>query len=140
MNDCTYLLLVQSTLPRAENIANAVARMERIPLVVDEAKRGLKNPPRVVVETALRQTRGAISYYDVAILGLSGGDAAQREALHKAARPVVAALKDFAAFLEEELLPRADGEWRIGREKFLEKFALVTDAGVTADETLAAAE
>jgi NAD(P)-dependent dehydrogenase (short-subunit alcohol dehydrogenase family) len=76
----------------------------------------------------------------VAILGLSGGDVAEREALRRAARPVVASLNDFADFLEQELIPRADGEWRIGREKFLKKFALVTDAGVTADETLAAAE
>jgi uncharacterized protein (DUF885 family) len=140
MNDCTYLLLVQSTLPRAENIAHAVARMARIPRIVEEAKRQLKNPPRVVVETAIRQTRGAITYYDTAILGLSGGDVPQREALRSAGRPVVAALKDFARFLEQELLPRADGEWRLGREKFVKKFALVTDAGVTADETLAAAE
>ncbi|HWA97474.1 MAG TPA: DUF885 domain-containing protein, partial [Pirellulales bacterium] len=140
INDCTYLLLVQSTLPRAQNIANAVARMKQIPRVVDEAKRELKNPPRVVVETALRQTRGAIAYYDVAIHSMSGGDAAERKTLRDASPPVVAALQEFARFLETELLPRASGEWRIGREKFVKKFALVTDAGVTADETLAAAE
>ena len=140
MNDCTYLLLVQSTLPRAENIANAVARMKRIPPIVDVAKRELKRPPRVVVETALRQTRGAIAYYDAEMIGLSGGDAAQRATLKKAAAPVVAALKDFQRFLEVELLPRSDGPWRLGRDKFVRKFELVLDANVTADETLTAAE
>jgi uncharacterized protein (DUF885 family) len=53
---------------------------------------------------------------------------------------VVAALKDYQQFLENELLPRATGEWRIGRRKFAKKLELVLDAGMTANQVLADAE
>src|SRR4029079_8931125 len=43
-------------------------------------------------------------------------------------------------FLEKELLPRATGDWRIGRDKFVRKIELELDSGLTAEEVLAAAE
>jgi uncharacterized protein (DUF885 family) len=60
--------------------------------------------------------------------------------LKKAAGPVVAALKQHQLFLENELLPKATGEWRLGKKKFSRKLELVLDAGLTADQVLADAE
>ena len=57
-----------------------------------------------------------------------------------AAAPVAALLKDYQTFLEKDLMPRATGEWRIGKKKFYKKFELETDAGVTADEVFADAK
>jgi uncharacterized protein (DUF885 family) len=52
----------------------------------------------------------------------------------------VACLKDYQRFLEHELLPRAHGPWRIGKENFARKLELELDAGLTAAEVLADAE
>jgi uncharacterized protein (DUF885 family) len=60
--------------------------------------------------------------------------------LKSAAEPIVAALKDYQQFLEKELMPRATGEWRIGKRKFAKKLELVLDAGLSADQVLADAE
>jgi uncharacterized protein (DUF885 family) len=49
-------------------------------------------------------------------------------------------LKEYQKFLEEDLQPRAHGEWRLGRERFAQKLELELDAGRTADEVLADAE
>jgi hypothetical protein len=38
------------------------------------------------------------------------------------------------------LLPRAEGEWRLGKEKFAARFEMDLDAGLTADEAVAEAE
>jgi hypothetical protein len=38
------------------------------------------------------------------------------------------------------LLPRATGEWRLGRDKFCRKFELEMDANLTADQALAEAQ
>ena len=54
--------------------------------------------------------------------------------------PVVAALKEYQKFLENDLLPRAKGEWRLGKEKFARKLELELDAGITAEEVLREAE
>ena len=60
--------------------------------------------------------------------------------MQKAAAEVVACLKDYRQFLEKEVLPRANGQWRLGPEKFAKKLDLELDAGLMADEVLAAAE
>jgi uncharacterized protein (DUF885 family) len=49
-------------------------------------------------------------------------------------------LKDYQEFLEKDLLPRARGDWRLGKEKFARKLELELDAGLSAEEVLRAAE
>lgn len=139
ISDSTFLLLTQSTESKATNVKNCVARMSQIPRIVAAAKENLKNPPPVFVETALRQNRGAISYYESGIFPIAG-ETPQLSELGPAAKPVVAALKEYQKFLEDDLLPRSKGEWRIGKEKFARKLELELDAGLTAEQVLKEAE
>lgn len=134
-----YVLLTQSTEPKPRNIANSVARMGHIPKVIAAAKETLKNPPRVIVETAIKQNRGAISFYESGIYELSG-ETPQVSELTPAAKPVIAALKEYQKFLEEELLPKAKGDWRLGKERFVKKLELELDAGLTAEQVVKEAE
>src|SRR5207302_10092611 len=48
ITESVYLLLTQSTLPPAENVRNAAARMALLPRIVAAAQDNLRNPPRVV--------------------------------------------------------------------------------------------
>lgn len=131
-----FSLLTQSTQPKELNVANAIARIREIPKVIAAAKESLVNPPRVHVETAISQNQGAIRFYQKGIIDLVGGTS-RLEELKGAAAAVVPVLKDYQDFLEQDLLPRANGEWRIGPEKFARKFELETDAGVGAEQTYA---
>src|SRR6266436_649760 len=72
INDSVYLLLAQSTLPKETNVANAIARMALIPKVVAAARENLHNPPQVHTETAIRQNRGAIGFYESGIFEAAG--------------------------------------------------------------------
>ena len=110
-----------------------------MPQVIAVAKATLHNPPKVTTETAIRQNRGAIAFYESGFFELAGEDGRGAD-VHAAAAKVVAALKDYQKFLEDELLPKAKGEWRLGKEKFARKLELELDAGLTADEVLAEAE
>lgn len=139
INDSIYLLLTQSTLPKETNISNCIARMELLPGIVAAARRNLKNPPKAHTETAIRQNRGALAFYQKDIFKFAG-ETAQHEALKAAAGKVVALLTDYQEFLEKDLLPRANGEWRIGKAKFAKKLELVLNAGMSADEVLADAQ
>lgn len=133
-----FSLLTQSTLPRERNIENATARIAFIPRIVAAAKASLKNPPRIWVEVAIQQNRGAIAFYEKGIFDITGET--QGSPLHAACRRILPSLRDFQEFLEKELLPRANGEWRLGAERFREKLRLELDAGVEADQVLADAE
>jgi uncharacterized protein (DUF885 family) len=137
--ESVYVLLTQSTLPKATNVQNCVARMAQIPRIVDTAKKTLKNPPQVFVETAIRQNRGAISFYESDIFLLSG-ETPQVSELGRVAKTVIECLKAYQMFLEKELLPRATGDWRLGKERFAKKFDLEMDAGITAEEVIKDAE
>jgi uncharacterized protein (DUF885 family) len=139
LTDAVYLLLAQSTQPKATNIKNCVARMALIPQVTAAARKSLRRPPRVFVETAIRQNRGAIAFFEHGIFELAG-ETPQFSDLAPAARPVVAALKDYQKFLETDLSARATGEWRLGKERFARKLGLELDAGLTADQVLQEAE
>jgi uncharacterized protein (DUF885 family) len=139
INGSVYTLLTQSTLPKETNISHAIARMSHIPAVVAAARQTIANPPRSVLETAVVQNRGSIDFYEKEIFELVG-ETPQRESLKKAADVVVACLKDYQGFLEKEVRPRANGQWRLGKEKFAKKLDLVLDAGLTAEQVLASAE
>ena len=139
INDSVFLLLTQSTLPQAVNVRNSISRMAAIPKVIAAARSSLRNPPRVFVETAMRQNRGAIAFYEHGIFELAG-ETPQLSELRTATKPVVACLKEYQQYLENELLPQATGEWRLGREKFAHKLELELDAGLTADEVLREAQ
>ncbi len=139
INDSVYLILTRSTLPKETNISNCIARMSQIPKVIAAAKENLTHPSRVTVDTAIRQNRGMISFYENQIFELAG-ETSKRDELKKAAAAVATQLKDYQTFLERDLVPRATGEWRIGKEKFSRKLDLVLDSGMTADEVYANAQ
>jgi uncharacterized protein (DUF885 family) len=139
ITDSVYLLFAQSTQPLAVNLRNAAARMTAIPRVVAAAKESLKNPPAVFVKTAISQNKGAIAFYESGIFLLTG-ETPQLSELRGACKKVVPLLREYQKFLEEDLLPRAGGEWRIGKEKFAEKLELELDAGIGAEEVLKEAE
>jgi len=139
LSDSVYMLLAQSTLPRETNVANAIARMGQMPRIVEEAKRSLTHPAKPILETAIRQNAGAISFYEGDIFKLAG-DTTQKDQLAAAASKTVALLKEYQTFLEGPARSRAEDNWRLGRAKFDKKFELETDAGVTAEENLANAK
>jgi uncharacterized protein (DUF885 family) len=139
ITESVYLLLTQSTLPQAVNVKNCIARMAKIPDVVAAARQALGKPAKAFVETAIRQNRGAIAFYEEGIFEAAEG-APNRDELKQAAKPVVAALREYQKFLQQEVLPRATGDWRLGKEKFARKLDLELNAGITAEEVLREAE
>jgi uncharacterized protein (DUF885 family) len=108
ISDSVYLLLAQSTLPKEQNLSNAIARMAQIPNIVAAARENLRNPSPVATETAIRQNRGSIAFYQRELFEVAG-ETPQLAALQAAAAPVVACLQQYQEFLERDLLPRAQG-------------------------------
>ncbi len=139
ISDPVFLLLTQSTLPKETNISNCLARMAKIPGVIATARETLTHPPTPILETAIRQNQGAIRFYETELFQYAGATP-QLEKLKAAAATIVTNLKSYQQFLEGDLMARATGDWRLGREKFNRKLDLVLNAGVTADEVLADAE
>ncbi len=139
LTESIYLLLTQSSLPRETNVQNAWKRLDHIPRVVDVVRRTITKPARVKVETAIRQTEGAIDFYSDQIFTLAGVSKNEGPLAEKC-QSLVAVLKSYLAFLKDDVLPRSEADnWRIGPDLFAQKIDIELDAGLNADEILAEA-
>lgn len=137
-SDSVFTLLTQSTLPKHVNIQNAAKRIEKIPSIVQAAKDSIGKPPRILTEIAIKRTDGAIAFYESEIFKLAE-ESPQLSPLQTPSRSAAASLKDYKKFLQEQVLPRSEGDWRIGKDKFAKKLELELDAGLTAAEVIQAA-
>lgn len=137
--ECVYTLLTQSTLPPEVNVRNALARIQHVPALLAAGRENLRQPPRVRTETAIQQTKGAVQFLERDLADFVA-NVPQRAELLSAGRDVAAAVKRHLTFLEEELLPRSTGDWRLGKDTFYKKLPLILDAGLSADDVLVEAE
>jgi len=138
-SDSVFGLFTQSTLPRHRNVENAASRIAKIPEVIAAAKASLKNPPKILTEVAIKRTDGAIAFYDKDIFALAE-ESPQISSLATPSRKAAESLREYKKFLEEVVLPRSNGDWRIGEKKFSEKLAMELDAGLSAKEVIDTAE
>jgi uncharacterized protein (DUF885 family) len=139
LTESTYGLFTQSSAPKAVNTKNAISRMAYLPRIVAAAKKNLQHPPRIWTETAIQRTEGAINYYKDNIY-LVAGETPQLSEISKATPPVIAALEEFLTFLREDLLPRSDGDWRLGKQRFYQKMIHEMEGAFPADQIVAEAE
>jgi len=124
-----YLLVARDFAPAEKRIPNLRQRMEKIPRVIAQAKDNLQHPPRVHTETAIEQTQGAISLVREGLSPLLDSAPPMKKELAPLQEKTAAALEDYKKWLQNDLLPRSDGDFRLGVEKFRKKlqFALASD-------------
>jgi uncharacterized protein (DUF885 family) len=118
-----YLLMSRNFAPPAERLKSVIAREQRIPSNLADAKSNLKNPPRVYTEIALEQLPGIITFFqkDVPEAFKTVTDP-QLLAQFKAANDkVVVELGRYEDFLKNDLLPVSKGDYRLGPELYRKK-------------------
>src|SRR5947199_1390361 len=124
-----YLLVARDFAPPEKRIPNLRQRMEAIPRVIAQAKANLQQPPRVHTETAIEQTQGAINLVREGLTPLVDRTPQMKNELAPLQEKTAAALEDYKKWLQNDLLPRSDGDFRLGADKFRKKlrFALASD-------------
>ena len=124
-----YLLVARDFAPPEKRIPNLRQRMEGIPRVIAQAKGNLQHPPRVHTETAIEQTQGAINLVREGLAPLLDHAPEMKKEVAPLQEKTAAALEDYKKWLQNNLLPRSDGDFRLGAGKFRKKlrFALASD-------------
>ena len=124
-----YLLVARDFAPAEKRIPNLRQRMEAIPRVIAQAKANLRHPPRVHTETAIEQTQGAISLVREGLAPLLDQSPQMKKDLTPLQEKTAAAMEDYKKWLQSDLLPRSDGDFRLGALKYRKKlrFALASD-------------
>ncbi len=138
-----YGLMARDFAPIEERLRHAASRLEQLPRFLEQAREALDpaRVPKIHAETAIQQNRGIGSIIDTMLtpqLGeLPEGDAARMEAAIATARE---ALAQHQAWLENELLPQAAGDFRIGARLFDTKLAFTLNSPLGRREIRARAE
>ncbi|MDQ6940086.1 MAG: DUF885 domain-containing protein [Verrucomicrobiota bacterium] len=124
-----YLLIAREFAPPAEKVPNLRARMEGIPTVIEQAKANLKHSPKIYTETAIEQTQGAISFVREGLNPVLDRVPQMKKEIGPLQEKTAKALEDYKKWLETNLLPRSDGDFRIGADKFRKRlrFSLASD-------------
>ncbi|MGI9086359.1 MAG: DUF885 domain-containing protein [Chthoniobacterales bacterium] len=124
-----YLLIARDFAPPEERIPNLRKRMEGIPAVIAQAKTNLQHSPKIYTQTAIEQTQGAISLVREGLSPLLTRAPQMKGDLAPLQEKTATALEEYKAWLEKDLLPRSDGDFRLGAEKFRKKlrFSLASD-------------
>jgi uncharacterized protein (DUF885 family) len=94
-----------------------------MPGLIAEAHTNLQNPPRIFTEIAIEQLPGIISFFehDVPDAFADAHDAALKAEFAQTNAAVIAALNDYLHWLKTDLLPRSNGDYRIGADAFSKK-------------------
>ena len=112
-----------------ERMKNLQGRLDAIPAVIAAAKANLKNPPRIYTETAIQQNPGIIGLIRDDLSPFIDKSPALKTALQPSRDKAIAALEDYGKWLKDDLLPRSNGDFRLGDAKYRQKlkFALSSD-------------
>ena len=138
-----YGLLSRDFAPLEERLDNAASRLEQLPRFFAQARDSLQpeRVPKIHAETAIQQNRGLVTIIDSMIVPqlqeLPPETAMRLEAAIATAREAIA---EQQAWLEEELLPRANGDFRIGAELYDRKLAFALNSSLSRREIRTLAE
>jgi uncharacterized protein (DUF885 family) len=129
--------------PASVRVKSVAGRLAGVPALYAAAKENLIMPPaREHAELALRLARGSARFLEkdvVAWARTALGTDPPAELL-EADEKAVAAAKDFAAWVESDLLPHGTGSYALGAERFAEKLRLEEMIELPLDELLARGE
>jgi uncharacterized protein (DUF885 family) len=122
-----FVIMERPYAPTNARLKALVEREKLMPQVLLEARKNLKNPPRVYTEIALEQIDGLVSFFhtDVPSAFLSGADAATdaeaKAAFAKSNAAVIDALKSYGEWMKSDLLARSNGDYKLGADTFAKK-------------------
>jgi uncharacterized protein (DUF885 family) len=123
--------------PIEKRFDQIIKRLERLPALFDQAKASLLDAPEVWNRVAREENDGNIGLIDKTLR--DAAPESRKAAYGQAADKALAAVRDFNAFLKDKLSAHTS-DWRLGKEKYARKFALVLASGRTPEDLLTAAE
>lgn len=123
--------------PVEQRFDHIISRLAKVPVLFEQAKANLTDAPEVWNRVAREENDGNIELIDKTLR--AAVPESRKAAYAAAADKAIAAARDFNAFLKDSLSKKTS-DWRLGKEKYAQKFALVLASGLTPEQLLAAAE
>ena len=141
IGEALFPLFTRDFAPLLERLGSIAARLEAAPRFLTETRERVTDPVRVWTEIDLESTDELPGFLDtiVAAARSEASDEAVADRLSSAVDATKAALGEHAAWLRDEVLPRATAEWLAGPDRF-EEMVRLRELEADGDEILAVGE
>jgi uncharacterized protein (DUF885 family) len=115
-----FLLLSREFATAETRAVSVLGRLRALPDALAQAQENLQRPPRLFTELAIESAEAGDAYLRETLPAFTDGlrPNGLRQSLAEATQRARAALAEFTRFLREELLPRSDGDFALGRELY----------------------
>src|SRR6185436_9016479 len=123
--------------PKPQRMRHIMARLGKIPKLLEQARQNLADSPQIWTTVAIDENQGNIDLIDKEIRAGVPSDLSSD--YDQAAKPALEALRAFQDFLKNDLSKRAQSDWRLGPEKYEQKFRYVLETDRKPDDVLSEA-
>jgi len=106
-----------------ERLRSVIAREKQFSRFFADARANLTDVPRIYTEIALEQLPGTIGFFekDVPAAFTGATDPAVKSAFAESNAAAIKLLREYQHWLKSDLLPRSNGDFRVGAETFSKK-------------------
>jgi uncharacterized protein (DUF885 family) len=138
ISNSAFVIMSRTFAPPEARLKSLIARERQMPQGLTDARANLKNPPKIYTEVAIEQLPGITSFFenDVPLAFKQVTDAKLMADFKVANAAVIAALKDYEKFLRTEMLPRSNGDFRLGADNYTKKLAYEEMVDIPLDRLL----
>ncbi len=138
-----YGLVARDFAPIEQRLANVASRLAQVPRFLEQARAAIEpeRVPKIHAETAVQQNPGLLSIIETMVVPhIDTLTPESRDRLNASIETARNAVAEHQTWLEEELLPRAAGNFRIGAELFDAKLAFALNSPLSRKDIKARAE
>ena len=127
--------------PLAERARRVLSKLRQVPRLMQAARDNIKDPPGIYVKVGLESMRGTLRFIDEDLPRAFGdlGDLHLLGDLADASTEAAASINGYIDYLDRDVAPRSKGSFRLGRDRFEQKFRLDEGITLSADRLLAIA-
>lgn len=118
-----FVIMSRNFAPANTRLRAVVEREKQMPQVFVDARKNLKNPPRIFTEIALEQIDGLVSFFqtDVPAAFTEATDPTTKADFARTNAAVIQCLKDYGVWMKTDLLARSNGDYKLGADTFAKK-------------------
>jgi uncharacterized protein (DUF885 family) len=118
-----YVIMSRRFAPADDRLRSVIAREKQFPRFFADARANLQGVPRIYTEIALEQLPGTIGFFekDVPAAFVDAADPAAKSAFAESNAAAIKILREYSDWLKSDLLPRSNGDFRIGADTFSKK-------------------
>jgi uncharacterized protein (DUF885 family) len=115
-----FSIIKRNFAPADERLRSVIEREKQILRALSQAREVLRNPPKIYTDIAIEQLPGNIDFFNTTVPETfkDVNNAALLAEFKRSNDGAIAALKDYLAWLQNDLLPRSKGAFAIGAENY----------------------